>query len=82
VPKPAAEAAQKVQITISPANPDSAVDSKPSAARAPNVNVKTPIVVKKTEPGKPPVVSNFPTASKSASQVRIVYVLFATFYQF
>ena len=62
-----AEAPQKVQITISARDADSAVTNTAGAPRAPNVNVKTPIVVKRTEPGKPPTVSSLTT--KPSQQV-------------
>ena len=48
--------APKVQLNI--ASRDGEISSANRSARAPNVNVKTPIVVKRIEPGKQPVVSD------------------------
>lgn len=59
--KVAEEKTSKVQITISPRDGDNTVTSRAGSARAPNVNVKTPIVVKRTEPGKPPTLSSLST---------------------
>lgn len=81
VSKLLSEKSQKVQITIA-RDGDSGSSMVGSASRAPNIQLKTPIVVKRIEPGKAPTLSSLPTASKGSQQrvINISYQLYINFF--
>lgn len=64
-------AAQKVQINIGSRDSETSAANR-NASRAPNVNVKTPIVVKRIEPGKQPVLSEPSNVTKPTPQVSLI----------
>lgn len=50
-------------MTISAKDRD-LVTNRPTGGKIPNVQIKTPIVVKRTEPGKAPTLLELPSGSK------------------
>jgi len=68
------EPPKKALITIS-RDGDTTESDLSGSVKAPMVHVKTPIAVKRTEPGRPPVLSSLVDSKKGQVMIRCLLIL-------